>query len=471
MAHEINVNDTLSLTDWSNQTNCLISVFDSIDVSEYTNFYHRFAEIPFRMSLPFMESLSFNTEILQSHNRTEQRIAKRRGMPDRYFSVKVILENSADINKFENRIQSSLKQQWAFPFWPVAESHSGTINAGDTSITVDTTYAGYRMGGYAMIWEDKDTYDIVTIASFNDTTLYLNKTPNNTYTSDKYIVPVIPARCVSASNIAWIQDRAFFNITFRVTDFVDVIDYVPGMTYDNHIVLKDVPIARKGINYGYSPDIAILETGSGVFEIVSNSDYNVVSQPYTWHKESKQASWELRQLLHLINGQQKGLLVPTYRNDLQLSQAVGSGDTEIYIVNSNLTYDMGLNDMRTYIAFRPTGSDIIVRKVTDIIYVDSTEEKLVIDQSPGQSFDANDYICWVDMCRLSSPNINIEWYQRGKCIIEAVLTRVKTYTDPIMEPYVHDDLSLTDYGEMNREPGINVNESITVTEDETVSVI
>jgi hypothetical protein len=467
---DIDVYDDISISEYTYQTTYIADVSETIAVTDSASMSRRIVCLNEKVLLPFRESLTFNGEILQSHNRTEQRIAWRRGFPDRRFSIKIVLESSSEISKFENKIHSWLKQSWSFPLWPLAETHTSTITAGDSSITVDTTYAGYQSNGFAMIWQDRDTYDLVTIASLTDTTLILKETPNNTYAGTKYIMPCISARCLGA-RLNWMEDKATVDLSFRLERVSDVIDFTADMVYDNKVVIKDPPISmRNRIDYQNNPDFAVLDAGTGLFDIVSNSDFNVVTQPYTWHCESKQEAWELRQLLHYINGQQKGLLIPTFKNDLQLSQSVGSGDTDIYIVNANLFEDMGYNDLRTYIAFRPEGSDIIVRKVTAINPVSSTEEEITIDVAPGTAFDANDYLCWVDLCRLSNPTINIEWYQRGKCLIQTVLTRIKTYDDSIAELYSHDEVEATDSADRIFNLGMNVNENITVEEDETVSV-
>ena len=467
---DVNVYDSITVTDFSQQTNYLASVYDAVTLTDSASMFRKIAPLNERMLLPFRESLTFNGEILQSHDRTEQRIAWRQGIPDRRFTIRLVFETSEQINRFESKVHSGLKESWAFPLWQLAESHTGTITAGDPSITIDTTYAGYQTNGYAMIWQDRDTYDLVTIASYNDTTLNLTKTPDNTYTGTKYIMPCVSARCLGV-RMNWMQDRAIADMTFREERVNDVIDFAADMVYDNKVVIKDPPISTTNrIDYNYNPDFAVLEAGTGLFEIVSNSDYNIVTQPYTWQCDSKQQAWELRQLLHYINGQQKGLLIPTFRNDLQLSQSVGSGDTEIYITNTVYEY-MKYNDMRTYLAFRPTGSDIIVRKVTDINPVSSTEDRITIDAAPGETFDANDYLCWVDLCRLSGPTVNMEWYMRGKCLISTVLTRIKTYNDPAIEFSAYDEITATDSAERIIDVGINENEILTVQEDRTVSIL
>lgn len=441
---DVNVYENITVAEFSGLNPYLFSDYESITVSEYASIFRDITVLNEKILLPFNETLSFNNEILQSHDRTEQRIALREGIPDRRFSIKLVLENISEITKFENKLHSQLKRQWAFPLWQLAVSHTDTITAGDSSITVDTTYAGYQTNGFAMIWQDRDTYDLVSISSYNDTTLNLIKTPANTYSSSKYIMPCVIARCVNARQ-TWKQDTAIVDMTFRTERVQDVIDYAPDMVYDGKVVLSEPPITLSNrTDYIYDPDFAVLDAGTGFFDIVSNSDYNIVTQPYAWHCDSKQEGWELRQFFHYINGQQKGVLIPTFRNDLQLSQSVGSGDTVIYVTNLNTFEDMGYNDIRTYIAFRPDSADIIVRKITAIEAISSSEDKITIDAATGTAFDANDYICWVDLCRMSNPTINMEWYQRGKCFVETAFTRIMTYEDILEQPYAYDIMGVTD---------------------------
>ncbi len=85
---------------------------------------------------------------------------------------------------------------------------------------------------------------------------------------------------------------------------------------------------------------------------------------------------------------------------------------------------MGLNALRTYLAFRPPGASIIPRKVTAIDAVSETEEKITINTAPGVAFGPGSALCWIDLCRLTNDEVQIEWHKRNTLTCVIPLTKV-----------------------------------------------
>jgi hypothetical protein len=428
----VNLYDTVGASDGhSVKYPLLIRAYDSPSLTDSGSIFRRLTPLTDRWALPTKERLVFNTEILQSHNRTEQRIAKRQGQPERQLMARIVLTTDADMARFEALMHGRLKESWALPLWPVAEIHTGAIAAGQGTISLDTHYAGFAAGGYAMIWQSRSVYDIVAIGSVSDSAIVLASTPANSYSGTKFIIPCVAARCMSVARLKRFHGAAIVEMAFRVESHEDVPDYSAGMMYDNYVVMTTpAKFSGNGFDYSHDLDVAVLDAGTGPFEVVSNSAHNIVTGPHKWICESKQAAWELRQFLHRVNGRQKGFLMPTFGYDIELSRGVGAGDTGIYVVGRDYAFNMSVNEMRTYVAFRPDVGDIIVRKVTGMSLVDGDEELLTIDAAPGAAFDAGDYLCWVDLCRLASDEIEFDWYNRGRCTVEAALLRITGYSEP-----------------------------------------
>jgi hypothetical protein len=84
---------------------------------------------------------------------------------------------------------------------------------------------------------------------------------------------------------------------------------------------------------------------------------------------------------------------------------------------------MNGNTLRTYVAFRPSGS-LIVRKISAIETISATEERLTLDAAPGQVFGAGSDLCWVDKCRLAEDAVRFEWQSRRLMTCTVQLVRV-----------------------------------------------
>lgn len=384
-----------------------------------------FAPLIGRWTWPVSEWLILNTEILESHNRTEQRIAKRQGIPAQYYGTRLLLECDDEFATFEAMIHSWLRKKWRLPIWPEAEIHTGNLPSGSGSISMDTRYADFRVDGYALIWQSKEHFEVVTISAIADNLLTLSSNTEKTFWGDKFIMPVRTGRSLAPGRIERHQGGALVDMRWRIEDVEAVNGFSAEMTYDGYTVLTKPAAWLSGFGQTeHDADIALLDAGTGPFEIINNADFNRVSQSHGWAENTKAECWYFRQLLHDIKGRQKAVLVPTFRDDLTLTRPLGAAATEIYIRHGNFTRNMGLNDLRTYLAFRPPGSDIIVRKITGINVVNDNEEKIEINTAPGQAFEPGDHLCWVDRCRLAYDDIELTWHGRGKCMVDTPLERI-----------------------------------------------
>ena len=380
-----------------------------------------------RWTWPVTERLGFNTEILQSHNRTEQRIAKRRGVPKRDVATRLFVEDEDECARLEAVLQKWLKRPWIVPLWFEAEKHTGNLPAASSSLVIDTRYADFRAGSYAFIWGSANNYEAVWLDTVGDSLLTLLEPTLNAYDGIKWIMPLRTGRVIEAGKLRRYHGGALMDIAWRIEDVQTVTGFVADMTYDGYTVLTEPAVLPGDAGeFSHDPDIAVLDAGTGPFEIVSNSDFNEAVQSHGWRPQTKQAAWWLRQLLHNIKGRQAAFLVPTFKYDLELTRPVGPSETNIYIRNVGAAANMGLNDLRTYLAFRPAGASVVPRKVTGISVIDAAEELITINTAPGVAFEPGESLCWVDRCRLANDEIELTWHGVGKCEADTPLVRISS---------------------------------------------
>jgi len=149
---------------------------------------------------------------------------------------------------------------------------------------------------------------------------------------------------------------------------------------------------------------------TGVFSLRSTKEYNLVTQNHIFYNDTKKACWELRQLLHWLNGRQRSVLVPTYREDLIQTDSIGAAEKYLFVENIALADNLGVNELRTYVGFYFPDNTLLIRKITTIVAVSDTKEKIEINNSLGRTVNVGDCkICFVDKCRLASDRVEIEW--------------------------------------------------------------
>lgn len=391
-----------------------------------------FAPIVGKWTFPVTERIGFLTQIIQSHDRTEQRIAHRvdvlgNAIPTNSFITRIVVVGDAAISKFEAALHRWLKRTWPVPVWPQAQLHTVNLPAGSGAISIDTRYADYRADGYAIIWQSEDAYEIVTVASIADSALTLDGTTTGGYVGNKWVMPCRLGWCLGAVSVERMPGGALYDITFEVApgDLTSVTGFSEDLIYESMTVIT-TPSKLLGDSWSAShdPDIAVLGGNTGPFTVVSNSDFNEATQMHVWTAATLAEAWSLRQFLHDIRGRQKAFLVPTFRRDFDLTRPVGSGDTSLYVVNRGYARNMGVNAMRTYLALRPATGSLVVRKITGMSVVSDAEEKIDLGASAGQAFALGTLVCWVDKCRMADDEIVFEWAGRGRLICETQLVRV-----------------------------------------------
>lgn len=383
-----------------------------------------------RWTFPVVERLGFLTEIIPSHNRTEQRIAHRvdgsgNAVPTQSFSTQLFAAGEDGAGRLEHVLHGWLQKSWPVPIWPQAQLHTASLPAGSSAIAVDTRYCDYRAGGYAIIWQGEDDYEIVEIDSVADAALTLDGVTLASYTGAKWIMPCRIGWVTSAGALQRYHGGALVDLTWEVEDVAAVTGFTADLTYDSMTVLTE-PAYWPGDcgEVTHDPDVAVIGGQTGPFEVIVNSTFNEVTQSHVWHPQTLQACWKLRQFLHAVKGRQTAFLVPTFRDDLVVTRPVGASDTSLYVAHRGLTRNMNLNDLRTYLAFRPAGATIIPRKVSGMSVVSTAEEKIDLDTAPGAAFGVGDILCWVDKCRLASDAVEFEWRRRGELSCNAQLVRV-----------------------------------------------
>ena len=377
-------------------------------------------------TMPMEESLEWLTQILKGRSGQEQRISVRR-IPRQGYSMRIFFADEQEQVKFENQLFTWQKKTWGVPVWGEKVLHTGTITAGDTTISVDTRYADFRDDSLAIVYQDKDNWEVFKIETKTDYQINLEVEMQNTFTGDKHIMPVRVAQMPQRVRNAVTPDGySYATVDFLVTVNALITGHVAADTYNGLSVITDPTYVDGALNYESDGDIIISDCGSGPFDFFSDSDFNIVSQQHVFKNFSKYETWNFRKFLHHLYGRQVAVWIPTFKNDMVLTQTIGSSDTNFRISNAGYADNMGVNNIRTHIAFMfPDGTNYY-REVTGITEHSETEEIISIDSSLGVEVAVGDCeICWLDKYRLGNDRVDIRWVEPNNNISSLVFVRVE----------------------------------------------
>lgn len=381
---------------------------------------------------PITERLRFLTQIIPSHDRTEQRIAHRCDaaglvVPNKSYSTRLAIFGDEAVVRWEAILDGWLKKTWSVPLWPMAQRHTAALPAGSTAIAIDTRWCDYRADGLAMIWQSEDAYEVVVVDSVADSALTLKNGTLAIYTGPKWILPCRIGWVTSIANIERYGGGLIVNLTWETdgADLAAVTGYVAAVEYDGMTVLTDPAVGFRGsFNSSHDADFAVIGGDTGPFEVVNNSRVAEISQDHGWVCRTLERAWRLRQFFHAMRGRQSAFLVPTFKRDLVLSRAAAPSDSVLYVAHRGLKANRSAESLRIYLAFRPAGGPIVVRRITDIAEESSSEERITLYSSSGLSTPAGDSLCWVDKCRLASDEVVFEWRGRVRMTCSTQFVRV-----------------------------------------------
>lgn len=382
--------------------------------------------LPFaKPTFPFEEQLVWKTQILVSADGSEQRLALRK-IPRQRLTYTYPLKNDAEVARMDAILHYNAQQLWYVPLWGEQSYHAADLGAGATSISFDTTGAAYHAveGNTVAIWQAGQS-EVVAVSAVTSTALTTAALANG-YRGNKVIAPCRTGYLLAgATKQRYRGGAALLTLSFELIDNFFISGHSVAASYEGTEVLT-TPARMPGGRYSQriDPNVIVLDSDTGRRTVAAVADFAVNAQSHQFVCDGKATVWDLRQWLHHIAGRQKSFLVPTFRDDLLLSQACGAGDTTIDVAHRGFDDYMGANALRRYLAFRPSGSDPVVRRVTGITELSATEERVAINASPGAAYAIGAGLSWVDQCRLASDTVALHWIRPGVATVDTQLVRV-----------------------------------------------
>jgi hypothetical protein len=357
---------------------------------------------------------------------SEQRIAPR-PTPRQGFNFSVFLDNADEQGKMESMLFGWQSLYWGLPIWPDKVLHTGTINSGSSSIAIDTDYADYREGTLAVIWKSITEYEAVLISTIDTNGLSLAETVVGNYSGPKFIMPCRLAQMISLERANLMsQIKSKHDFMFLVVDNLLLESYVAATEYSDVEVLTEPGLIEAGEEVVSDGLLSVQDYTVGGFEFFSYSDYNKIARPYKRRHTTREDCWNHRLWLHSLYGRQNAVWYPTFKPDMRHVATIGSSDTNIEIANIGLTENMGLNSLRTTLAFLLPNGTQLYRPIIGIQGLSNGNEEVTIDTSLGQEIAVGGCtISFLDKCRSASDKFSLRWTSGNELESEVTFVVVK----------------------------------------------
>ena len=401
------------------------------------------------------EILAWSTDLAESLDRTEERTPQGDGIAGQSFQVTVALTDPAAIARYESTVAAGLSERVNIPVWCQAVPLTAPLASGSTAVAIDTTTGEFRAASNILIWQSSTVHEVVELDAVADAQVTLADPTTAAYAAGAWVMPCRSGWCLHASlrrHSGWAL--ADLTLTVAIDDLAAAEGFTADLTHDGLMVLTEPSVLSGDSLASQSvPDVAIQGNASGSFAVVPRRPRDASTQSHRWMAVTPQACWTLRRMFQYLAGRFRSFLVPSWRQDLTVTRAVGMADVAIYVARRNWSAGWDPGGWRTRIGLRPvarslslttTAGDPIVTTagdpivlayeppaiqvatVTSIDAINATEERLSLSAAAGWILDAGETLCWVDQCRLSSDEIRMEWVGPYRCSVDAGLTRTRS---------------------------------------------
>lgn len=381
----------------------------------------RIVLLPIRPEAPLREHIQFDTQIIPKLDGTEQRIAGRQ-YPRGMFEMTV----STDRRRMELFLFDRQSKILAVPAWHEPSFVTSAITAGDTTVNVnETAYANFYVGGFAIVFTDQYTYDTREITAITGTTIEFDKALSNSYPVKTQVMPLMAAYVEpTTSAIKALNNDQEFRLRVKVLATEnDIADTSAWNTFGGKVLLDGPNVVDGGaLEESFATDVFVLDNTTGVFSQYALWEHSKRSSQKGFVTKNRQELWELRQLLHALQGRQVTFYIPTFSKDILPNQALAIGSTGLIMDNVGYTVNAYQRESKKYIRVHLIDGTVLDREIVDSSEVDISEEQIVVSSAWPYTIEIEDIdrIEFLSEVRLDTDDIVLIHYNAlglAKCMV------------------------------------------------------
>lgn len=364
---------------------------------------------------PVKDKLEWGTDIIDAKDGSEQRISYR-PIPRLECSFQIWLENERARAEFEAAMFTGQRKGWGLPTYYEYVETSQLRFPGATELDIDTTKSDFRDGGMAILMRpnDPDGYEIVSISTVEDNKINLSSPITGGWFGPYWVIPIrIGYLSPNIKYKAEPSGGGYASMTLRVAENASIFGYVAETTYNSLPVLTQASLVDKFLSRTSKANAFLTDYDTGKMILHSDEDFNNFIQEHKFRQESIESVWAFREFLNYLQGRLKVVYSPTFDSDLRQQSTIGSGDTTFFVSNIGLVNGMGVNTLRTHLAFLYTDGTIKYREILTITAIDDDNEQIGIDTPLDISTEVGDcVISFLDKYRLLQDDVSITYHNR-----------------------------------------------------------
>lgn len=337
----------------------------------------RIVLIPVRPEAPLKERLQWDTKIIQAVSGSEQRIANRH-MPRGLFE----LTYRESRKRMEMILFDRQSRLIAIPAWHEPSFISSAATAGDYTVNVGTTdYANFYVGGYAVVFEDEWTFDVLEIESMTGTSITFTTDLANSYGLNIQVMPLMTGYMEAATPaVKAVYNEQTFKLKVHIrTSDNDIADASGWSVYNSKVFLDDPNFVKNQLQEILETKVYVLDNVTGDHSQSSIWDRNARRSRKGFFTNSRADLWKLRQLLHYLRGRQVSFYIPTFTKDIVPNSTLVDSTSTITMDNIGYTLNARERWPKQVIRVHLKDGTILLRTIQNSAELSFAEEQLTVD--------------------------------------------------------------------------------------------
>lgn len=385
----------------------------------------RLVLFPFEYESPSKETLAFLTDIIESLNGEEQRIALRKN-PRQVFEVEYLLD-STDRQRMQVLLMDWMHNFFGFPVWSEQLRLTAAVSAGATSYPISGgDDVDLRDGGLAVVLTDANTFDVIQVVTATDTTITANDPSLNGYPAGTKIMPLRTVRMLgSVAAGRALNNLERFRIRFEVTDNDSGAltgSTTPGfwsLHTDGRVLFDDCNVSSGEMREDYIRRIHVLDNDTGKVTVTSPWDRNKRVHAKGFMLRNRSEIMQFRNLMVALRGRQKAFWIPTFAEDVTVkaSLTTGTRTLDINLINYQ-RFAQERNPKRIFRITFNNGDPALVKTIISSAGVDATTERLTFSNSEAAwpstyTVDEVERIEFFELVRFDTDDIEMTYRRIG----------------------------------------------------------
>lgn len=312
----------------------------------------------------------WRTTILQSSTGKEQRSALFT-WPRRSIISQFNFFNFTDFARIKRKLYKYTHSVWGIPLWQDVSCLTSVATPGQTTLNVNTTnYTNLVSQTYCILIDNNYNFEVVKISSLTDTVITLTSALYSSWSIGTRLYPIINAR-ISDRQRTKANTGTMGSISIKAKETFELNNDSPVYTekspsfsqYSGKYVFNIEPNWGREIPQLLTRETKLLQfLGYNFAE--TKTDEPTMKFDFDYFCNSRQEIDKIIAFFDYCKGRLKSFWVPTWQNDIKVTDSISVDDTTITIEDIEYT-DFWLENtvFGRYLYFQMPGGNTSIKKV------------------------------------------------------------------------------------------------------------